>query len=267
MEKINYSYLQMNTSIHLLKASDEIALQMRRKTKPVKFEDTCDYIFNLPYSKIEKSAEFVGLNLTFINLLAAVLEGTLRTFICEVMQIDSEKIGELSIAKKDDSEYVAIVRSYAISKKYSEETEFKGGWDNLKKQYREYFDLNLEKILDKEKTSGINAIFTLRNVAAHGTAIVTPKEKLKDASEGEYAFKWQSKLQGLSVHVRQEFNMELLEALQHPCLSLYFTNLVKELINSLGSHEQRPTNTRALFENFNNYKFGYRNNIKFPGVN
>lgn len=264
MEKVTYNYIQMNTSTHLLNASDHIAIQIRRKAKPIKMEDRCDYIFDLSYSQLERHTEFIGLNLIFINLLAAVLEGTLRTCICEIMQIDSEKLGELSNSKKNDPEYNAIVRSYAIAKKYSEDVEFKGGWDNLKKQYREYFQINLDKVLDKEKTSGINAIFTLRNVAAHGTAIVTPKVKLKDASEGEYTFKWQSKLQGLSVNIQQEFNMDLLDALQHPSLSFYFVNLVKELINSLGSNDKMPTNSKALLNNLKNYSFGHLNNFEFP---
>ncbi len=140
------------------------------------------------------------------------------------MQVDSNKIGELSISKKEDDEYMALVRVYSITKKYREDVEFKGGWDNLKRQYKEVFELNIDKLLDKDKSSGINSIFTLKNVAAHGTSIVTTKVKLGDVSEGDYPFKWQSKLQNLSVYIKKEFDLDLVDALQHPSLPFHYTN-------------------------------------------
>lgn len=263
MERSTYSYIQMNTSTYLLQACEEVALKIRHKAR-FTGEGYPDYVFTEKYTDIELSTEMIGLNLVFINQLAAVLEGTLRTLICEVMQIDSGKLGELSIAKKSDNEYKAICRAYSITKIYKEEVEFKGGWDNLKRQYKEVFDKNIDSVLDQEKTSGLNAIFTLRNIAAHGTAIVTPKEKLEGGSGADYPFKWQRKLQGLSVYVKKEFNLDLLDALQHPSFSYHFTELAKEFLNKLRGNAELPNNSQTLFNNLKNYSFGYRNNFEFP---
>jgi len=278
MERNSYSYIQMNTSTYLLHACDEVAIQIRRKAKAkgqlenllsdqydAKFHP--EYIFDLEYERIELNGEMIGLNLVFINQLAAVLEGTLRTLICEIMQIDSGKIGELSISKKSDEEYSSICRAYSIAKKYKEDVEFKGGWDNLKRQYKEVFDKNIDTVLDKEKSAGLNSIFTLRNVAAHGTAIITPKEKLEDGSEADYPFKWQRKLQGLSVYVKKEFDLDLLDALQHPSFSYRFTELVKNFIAEFRKETVFPVNSQALFNNLENYSFGYKNNFEFPKEN
>ncbi|MFT2096958.1 hypothetical protein ACMUMQ_01260 [Marinomonas sp. 2405UD66-6] len=266
MDRSTYSYIQMNTSTYLLQACDQVALQLRKKAR-FTGEGYPDYVFTEKYSDIELSAEMIGLNLIYINQLAAVLEGTLRTLICEIMQIDSGKIGELSISKQSDDEYGAICRAYSITKKYKEDVEFKGGWDNLKRQYKEVFDRNIDSVLDKEKTSGLNSIFTLRNVTAHGTAIVTPKEKLDDGSEADYPFKWQRKLQTLSVYVKKEFDLNLLDALQHPSLSYHFTELVKEFLNKFRGKAELPKNSQALFNNLQNYNFGYRNHFEFPQAN
>ncbi|WP_415894842.1 hypothetical protein ACMXYQ_11735 [Neptuniibacter sp. PT34_22] len=265
MEKSSYSFIQLNTSTYLLEACDSVAIQIRRKSRLVEREGLyTDYVFDEPYSNIQSSTEFIGLNLTYINQLAAVLEGTLRTFICELMQRDSGIIGELSISKKDEKDYGALVRAYSVTKKYREDIEFKGGWDNLKRQYREVLNINLDSVLEKEKVAGINSIFTLRNVAAHGTAIVTPKIKLDDVSEGDYPFKWQSKLQNLSVYIKKEFNLDLLDALQHPSLCFHYTNLVKEFTIALRNETVLPINSNALFNNLKNYSFGYVNNYEFP---
>lgn len=266
MEGQSYIYLQMHTSTYLLQAGEEVACRIRKKAQHLG-EDYPDYVFKEKYSDLERSIEYVGLNLVYMNQLAAVLEGTLRTLICESMQIDSERIGELSISKKGKKEYRSICRAYAVMYKYKDDVEFKGGWDNLKRQYKEVFDIKIDNVLDKQKSEGLNSIFTLRNVAAHGTAIIIPKDRLNDASEGNYLFKWQQKLQQLNVYVKKEFDLELLDALQHPSFSYHFTELVKEFITKFRGPNELPVNSQALFNNLENYGFGYRNNYEFPTTN
>lgn len=212
---------------------------------------------------LEHKSEFIGQNLVLINLNAAILEGTLRSLICEILQRDSEKIGELSIIKKETSEYVALIRSYAVLKNFQDDVEFRGGWDNLKRQYNEYLNINLDDLLSKEKTNGINAIFTLRNFSAHGTGIVTPKNKLDDAQKDSYPFKWQSKVQGLTVYVKKEFNLELLESFSHPSFSKHFMDLTKELVSELNKRNGIPENAKLLLNNLEKYSFGHRNFIKY----
>ena len=254
MERNQFTYIQMNTSAHLLNAYDELALTIKKKA----------YIpgesnpFNIPFDKHKQSAGCVGLNLALININAAVLEGSLRSLLCEVIQRDSEKLGEHTISNTDQPQYKVLTRSYDLLKSFQEEVEFQGGWDKLKRQYKEYLDVNLDKALDKEKTSAINSIFTLRNIAAHGTTYVVPKDTLTDDDKGTYLFKWQCKTQSLTIYTKKIFNLDVLSALQHPCFAYHYMELTKELLNKIQS-DRFPPNAKMLLKNIRDYSFGYRN--------
>lgn len=253
MKRDHFTFIQMNTSAHLLASYQQIALSVKRK---VHHQDY-DNVFDAPYGELELNTEFIGSNLTLLNLNASILEGTLRTLMCEVLQRDSESIGELAIEKKEQLKYSAITRSYFLIKGFQDDVEFRGGWDNLKRQYRKYLSIDLDKILTKDDSAGINAMFTLRNVAAHGTALVMPKEKVTDEQGGTYLFKWQSKLQGLTVYIGKKFDMDYMDALSHPLFAKHFMDITKELLSKLGAAENIPPNTKILLNNIEKYCFGY----------
>lgn len=258
MEKTIDTYIQMNTSTHLLNSYEQLALKIKQLTP-----NNRDYpeITNAPYEHLEKKTEFIGLNLTLLNLNAAILEGTLRTLICEVLHRDSVKIGDLSIEKKETPEYLALTRSYGVIQSYKDDAEFKGGWDNLKRQYKEYLSINLDGLLTKDQANGVNSIFTLRNIAAHGTALITTDERLTDEHKGTYPFKWQSKIQRLTLHVESEFGDNLMNSLSHPLFCKHFMDITKVLIEKLNRGNGIPENAAILLNNLQNYKFGFRNQL------
>jgi hypothetical protein len=244
----------MNTTAHLLYAYDEMALAIKKNCHIYNVNDP----FSVSYDKHELKSENIGLNLALMNMNAALLEGGLRSLLCEILQKESEKLGEHSIVNKDTPHHKTLARSYDLLKKFQEEVEFKGGWDNLKRQYKEYLGVNLDSILDKEKASAINAIFTLRNIAAHGTSYVLPKNPLGDEDKGTYLFKWQSKTQSLSIYTKKIFKVDVLDALQHPCFAYHYLELVKELLTKI-QRDSFPPNANMLLKNITGYSFGYRN--------
>lgn len=254
MERNQFTFVQMNTSAHLLYAYDELALKIKRKAQIFGVDNP----FLIDYSKHQLSGEFIGLNLALMNMNAAVLEGSLRSLLCETIRRDSELLGELSISNKEQPEYRVLTSSYKLLKQFQEEVEFQGGWDKLKRLYKEYVGINLDEILDKEKTSAINSIFTLRNIAAHGTGYVIPKHPLTDDDKGTYLFKWQSKTQSLTVYTKKVFNVDVLTALKHPCFAYHYMELIKELLGNIQS-DNFPPNASMLLDNIRNYSFGYRN--------
>lgn len=254
MERNQFTFMQMNTPSHLLYAYDELALTIKKKARMPDVNN----VFSVSYDKHELNGEFIGLNLALMNMNAAILEGSLRSLLCEVIQRNSESLGEHSIANAAESEYLILTRSYDLLKRFQEDVEFQGGWDKLKRQYKEYLGVNLDGILDKEKTSAINSIFTLRNIAAHGTSYVIPKDTLTDDDKGTYPFKWQSKTQSLTVYTKKIFQSDVLTALTHPCFACHYMELIKELIESI-FREDLPPNAKLLLDNIRSYSFGYRN--------
>lgn len=254
MERTPFTFIQMNTSAHLLYAYDELALLVKRKA----YISGEDNPFTVSYDKHVRKSEYLSLNLALMNMNAAVLEGSLRSLLCELLQRDAEMLGEHSIFNTYQPEYRMLARSYNQLKSLKEEVELQGGWDKLKRHYKEYLGVNIDTLLDKEKTSAINSIFTLRNIAAHGTSYVIPKVALTDNDKGTYLFKWQSKTQSLSVYTKKVFDLDVLEALQHPCFAYHFMELTKELMQKIKS-DRFPPNAKMLLDNIRNYSFGYRN--------
>ncbi|OOQ62925.1 hypothetical protein [Vibrio parahaemolyticus] len=254
MERNQFTFIQMNTSAHLLYAYDELALTIKKKVRMFDVSDP----FSVAYDKHQLNGEFIALNLALMNMNAAILEGSLRSLLCEIIQRDSELLGEHSISNSSQPEYRVLTSSYELLKRLQEEVEFQGGWDKLKRQYKEYLGINLDDILDKEKTSAINSIFTLRNIAAHGTSYVIPKHALTDEDKGTYLFKWQSKTQSLTVYTKKVFSLDVLNALKHPCFAYHYLELIKELLNGIQS-DKFPPNAKMLLDNIRSYSFGYRN--------
>lgn len=254
MERNQFTFIQMNTSAHLLYAYDEIALKIKNEVRMYDVNDP----FSVAYDKHELNGVFIGLNLALMNMNAAILEGSLRSLLCEIIQRDSELLGEHSISNSAQPEYRVLTRSYELLKRFKEEVEFQGGWDKLKRQYKEYLGLSLDEILDREKTAAINSIFTLRNIAAHGTSYVIPKKALTDDDKGTCLFKWQSKTQSLTVYTKKVFDLDVLNALKHPCFAYHYLELIKELLGDIQS-ENFPPNAKMLLNNIRSYSFGYRN--------
>ena len=54
----------------------------------------------------------------------------------------------------------------------------------LKEQYLTYLDFSLDKALSEPVREGINALFVLRNVLAHGTALIHPVTPMDEKHEG-----------------------------------------------------------------------------------
>ena len=85
-----------------------------------------------------------------------------------------------------------------------------------------------------------------------------PKHALTDDDKGTYLFKWQSKTQSLTVYTKKVFNLDVLNALKHPCFAYHYLELIKELLELI-QNENFPPNAKMLLDNIRNYSFGYRN--------
>ena len=148
--------------------------------------------------------------------------------------------------------------------KFREEVELQGGWENLKSQYLFYFDLSLDKVTDEITREGVNALFVLRNVIAHGTAIIQPSEKMEEEAKDVYPYTWQRKMHRAHVYLRTAFGHDaLFENLAEHAMPEHFMTVTKKFL--LDVHAQvKPAAGRAqdTVNMINNYKFGYINNSR-----
>ena len=66
MERNQLTFIQMNTSAHLLYAYDELALKIKKEVRMFDVNDP----FSVAYDKHELNEVFIGLNLALMNMNA-----------------------------------------------------------------------------------------------------------------------------------------------------------------------------------------------------
>ncbi|WP_218355269.1 hypothetical protein [Alteromonas lipotrueiana] len=263
MEKKIQKHLTLNTHNSLLMGLDAIGLTLRKKLNTLQ-PDTSDYsnqLFDQSYSSYHLNHTYIGLNLAACNLIAAIIEGCFRSVFGSLIKRDYLSLGEMSSQYSgSNKEYKSMTRAYRLANKLSDEIEFNGGWDKLLQAYREYLDVDLNSLLSARTSEAIKGLFTLRNAAAHGTNLVAPIVKINVKSENEYVFKWQSRLQNLSVYVKREFDLELFDALSHPCFSHHFyckgSELISEFLSRYGPFGKE---IERRMKNLKDYEFGRDN--------
>ncbi|MFK4136317.1 hypothetical protein ACI2KR_29160 [Pseudomonas luteola] len=75
---------------------------------------------------------------------------------------------------------------------------------------------------------GINVLFTLRNVLAHGTTLIQPTVKMTEDMKDVYPYSWQSKLHGVGMYLERHFKKGgMFENLADPDLSEHFITVTK----------------------------------------
>lgn len=133
-------------------------------------------------------------------------------------------------------------------------------WGKLTKNYSLFFGFSLDDIVDKEIIQGIQVLFYLRNILAHGTEIVQPKEDQN--SKDEYLSKWQFQTKRTNEYLEKHFsNGNLYKNLATNDIPEHFmeltTNIIIALKNKLGN--DIPDIVRTTVDILSNYSFGYRN--------
>lgn len=267
MEKKITTIVQINTNSVLLDTYELLALDVTRKSYEMNWTDEEN-----PTLVPVISHDNIGKNLTLINLNAAIIEGTLRTLFSDILQKDSVAIGELAIEKKDDPNYQQITRTYGLIKRFRDEVELKGGWENIKRQYSEYVGLELDKLGSNEMKSAIDTIFVIRNAAAHGTAFTMPKEIMEAEQKDMYPYKWQNKLHGMNVYVKREFGISFFDALRSPELAKHFMEITKQFFALVSETGVFPEESKFHFAHLESFIFGkntsayrkYRKEISEP---
>lgn len=198
---------------------------------------------NYPYS----------FNLLVLN--ASILEGVLKSILSYHVKKEIESI----IIDRQKLGYKKPSRMEKVFDDFRNNIEFEA-WGKLTKNYSLFFGFSLNDIVDKEIIQGIQALFYLRNILAHGTEIVQPKEEQN--SKDEYLSKWQAQTKHANEYLEKHFsNGDLYKNLAANDIPKHFmeltTNVIIALQNKLG--DDIPDISRKTVNILSNYSFGYQN--------
>jgi hypothetical protein len=201
---------------------------------------------------------YVNYNNIFSLLLlnASIIEGALRSLLSQRILNDidiaiqeGKKRGQTKPSKPEE-----------MLSKFHSDIEMQGGWEKIKEQYSSYFDVSLDDLMADDLKESINTLFTLRNILAHGTAIIEPNIRMDESMKDLYPYNWQRKLQKISVYLKREFkNDSIFDNLVEHELPEHFLNKTKELFKKIEGEFNpiigRPEN---IFKVIESYSFGYR---------
>ncbi|AVO51542.1 hypothetical protein [Ectopseudomonas mendocina] len=244
------------TSISLLIAYEILALGYKKAKSirtPLRLDD----------GNLEKdttpTSDYANYHQSFALLIlnASIIEGTIRSILSE--RISSDIDYEIEKGKSFGQEKPS--RAEELLYKFREEVELQGGWEKLKSQYKQYLEINLDKITNEETREGINTLFALRNILSHGTAIIQPSIKMDDELKNVYPFNWQTKIQRASVYLKSKFSHEgIFENLAEFEVPEHFMEITKTYLNDLKKAVgDIPERAKKTIEMVDRYSFGYIN--------
>jgi hypothetical protein len=250
MEKLmaNTAFIGLETATSLLVAYESLALSHK---KALRLEET-----SAEFGERDAN-EHVNYQNTFALLIinAAIIEGTLRSILSGRILNEINSIVEERKSKGATSP----TKAEMLLSKYHVDIEAQGGWEKIKEQYAFYFDISLDSFMGEELREAINVLFTLRNVLAHGTAIVSPKEKMDDSEKELYPYAWQRKLQRTSVYLEKEFKGgDVFKNLAKHDVPEHFMTKTKELFDKVETAlSPLPSNSQVTIDMLKRYSFGF----------
>ncbi|EHW0638109.1 hypothetical protein ABMX92_21490 [Vibrio vulnificus] len=251
------NYVRLDTSNQLLMMYREIASNLAQSVTVDNPSQSRYTAFELPIVELVRDDKYISKNLVLINLNASILEGYLRAVISDIVHYDRNALGQHWTQNAASPVGHSLEKAYRNMRTFIDEIENKGGYTNLKSQYKSYLEIDLNTVSTSQTKHDIDALFLLRNIAAHGTALVAPTQAMPDNQKEYYPYKWQSQLKALSVLTNREFGCSVHEALRHPVFASYFMSKTQELVRALNTDNRISGVQEELFNNLNTYNFGF----------
>lgn len=249
-------YKWVETTYHLLHAYEELALEYRRKREPSAAfspEITSGPLAARP----SMNHGNYGYIFALLNLNAAIIEGTMRSLLSEIVSVDIKQRTDEGIArgqKERTPQENLLIKFYV-------DLDSSGGWDKLKEHYSVYCGVPIDKSLTPGTRDAISTLFLLRNIFAHGTAFIHPNEKVPDSLRDEPVFKWQSRVQRATVYLEKQFgHKDVFDNLAEYHLAEHFFDITKkffeEILPVVDFPSKRIEKTVSLLKRAS---WGYRN--------
>ena len=186
---------------------------------------------------------------------ASIVEGMLRFWLVNaVKQAMNEMVVEgTAFGRTSKSKAEQLLEKYLI------EIEGTGGFEKLKSHYKFFFSVQVDQNSTEYDIKSIKALFTLRNVLAHGTSIVAPSVPSSSPNGQDYADSWQSKLQ-MTLDILKEVTgcNDIFSALNDPRVPRHFFENSVRLLKNVRSKLPDDLNVGAAFADIERMCFGYR---------
>ena len=242
------TYIGWETSVSLLLAYETLAMNHQKTLRISPNEEGSDEPH--AYFKYKNSFALLILN-------ASIVEGTMRTILSERVKADLDAAIERGI-QEGRTEHDAPTRLLA---KFLVDLESSGSWQGLMTSALSYLGEKMDNGVDTEVRDGIEKLFVLRNVLAHGTALIQPKTKMSDDMKNEYPFSWQSKLHGVAMYLENKFSRGgIFDNLAHPDCAKHFMEVTKQYFTEIEKKfDPIPGRAARTFEMIREYSFGYYN--------
>lgn len=238
----------LETATPLLVAYESLALAHKKAKNKEKYLAEGDGRPANPYVNYRH-----GLALLVIN--ASIIEGTLRSILSAKVLLDLDRATKHGIKAGQ----TAPKKTETLLRKFLNEVQHDGGWEKLKKQYLSYLSLPFDDIVEENTGEAINALFVLRNVITHGTAIIAPTAPVDETARDEHQYRCQQKLERASVHLERTFHKgNLFENLSEYAVPQHFMEETKVFFSSAETHlPQLPERARKTIDMVQEYQFGY----------
>lgn len=244
----NAAYIGLETATSLLISYEALALA-HRKSKDI------ENIYAKQYERDPNQNVNYNCGFALLIVNASIIEGTLRSIISERLLDDIAKATDVARAQGRTEP----TKAETLLSKYHSQVEMQGGLGKLKEQYSFYFEKSLSKEIGKDLSETLEVLFLLRNVLAHGTAIVQPSMKMDETMKDVYPYNWQRQLQNATVYLEKLFGKgDIFKNLADYSMPEHFLEKTKELFSAVEkSFGPIPPRAMKTVEMLREYSFGY----------
>lgn len=194
-----------------------------------------------------------GFALLILN--ASIVEGTMRTILTERVMADLNS----AIARNNAAGIREHTPPDRLIARLLRDLESSGGWQKISELSATYLGAPIDEPVTKDTKEGIEVLFTLRNILAHGTALIHPNARMGQDKKDEYPYDWQRRLQRVADYMEAQFKRgSVFKNLAHPDMPEHFMEITKSYFAELQPHLATiPERAAITIGMISRYQFGY----------
>ncbi|MCT8178120.1 hypothetical protein [Variovorax sp. CY25R-8] len=237
------------TSFSLLQAYERLALEYKQKQKPH------DPISEGGKVRLSQNYGNYRYSLALLNLNASIVEGALRSALSEKIWDEVEEQVKLGISQGRTSKGPMEILLF----RFQMEVDGQGGWTKLKEQYALWANVEFDKQISPAPREAVEVLFVLRNVLAHGGALLHPTEAVPDDVKDDAVAAWYRKLQRARVYLEKVFGHDdVFKNLSEYSVPEHFLEQSKLYLKEVQPLAQiTPFRGKQTWDGLMDYHFGY----------
>ncbi|PRA16326.1 MULTISPECIES: hypothetical protein [Pseudomonas] len=243
------AYKGLETATSLVVAYESLAMAHKKAWESEQYRAESQSTDPLQWTNYNNAFALLILN-------ASIIEGTLRSILAHKLRDDISEAVERGMAAGQ----TAPSKMEQLLAKFNAEVEMAGGWESLKRQIELYTDISVDKSVTAEAKEAITVMFALRNVLAHGTAIIQPSLKMSDDMKDVYPWNWQAKLHGVAMYLERHFKKGgVFENLADHGMPEHFWNVTKDYLAQIETlFTPLPASVQRTIKMQKSLGFGFR---------